>query len=41
VKPFVPHDAPLWYVSAAFGVFFGITYLFLRKLERDGIYLKL
>jgi hypothetical protein len=41
VKPFVPHDAPLWYVWAAFGVFFAITYLFLRKLERDGIYLKL
>ena len=40
-EPFVPHDWPLWYVSAAFGVFFGITYLFLRKLERDGIYLKL
>jgi hypothetical protein len=41
VTPFVPFDAPGWYVAAAFFVYFGITYLFLRKLERDGIFLKL
>ena len=41
VSPFVPRDAPGWYVTAGFLVFFGITYLFIRKLEKDGIYLKL
>jgi predicted acyltransferase len=41
VSPFVPRDSPGWYVTAGFLVFFGITYLFVRKLEKDGIYLKL
>lgn len=41
VSPFIPRDAPGWYVTAGFLVFFGITYLFIRKLEKDGIYLKL
>ncbi len=41
VSPFIPRDAPGWYVTAGFVVFFGITYLFVRKLEQDGIYLKL
>jgi hypothetical protein len=41
VSPFIPRDAPGWYVTAGFGVFFGITYLFIRHLEKSGIYLKL
>lgn len=41
VSPFIPRDAPGWYVTAGFLVFFGITYLFIRKLEKDGIYLSL
>ncbi len=41
VSPFIPRDAPGWYVTAGFLIFFGITYLFVRKLEKDGIYLKL
>ena len=41
VKPFVPNDAPLWYVAAGFLVYFGITYLFIRHLEKNNIYLKL
>lgn len=41
VERFVPDDSPAWYVAAGFVVYFGVTYLFLRKLERDGIYLKL
>jgi predicted acyltransferase len=41
VKPYVPKDAPLWYAVAGFGVFFGITYLFVRSLEKNGIYLKM
>lgn len=41
VERFMPEDSPGWYVAAGFVVYFGVTYLFLRKLERDGIYLKL
>lgn len=41
VKPYVPSDVPAWYLAAGFGVYFGINYLFIRTLERDGIFLKL
>jgi hypothetical protein len=41
VEQFMPDDSPGWYVTAGFLLYFGVTYLFIRKLERDGIYLKL
>jgi hypothetical protein len=41
VKPYVPSDAPLWYALAGMGVSFGITYLFVRHLEKNEIYLRL
>jgi len=41
ITPFIPNDAPLWYVLAGFSVFFGICYLFLRFLEKNRLYLKL
>jgi hypothetical protein len=41
VKPFMPNDSPGWYVSAGFLLYFGITYLFIRHLEKNKIYLKL
>jgi predicted acyltransferase len=41
VKPYVPGDAPGWYVAAGFLVYFGINVLFVRGLERDGIFLRL
>jgi len=41
VQPFMPRDAPGWYVTAGFLVYFGITYLFIRHLEKNNIYLKL
>jgi hypothetical protein len=41
VKPYVPKDAPLWYVAAGFAVYFGINYLFIHTLERDGIHIRL
>ena len=41
VQPFVPKDSPLWYALTGFLLFFGITYLFVRYLEKHGIYLRL
>lgn len=41
VKPLAPRDAPAWYVTCAFLAAFGITYLIIRHLEKDEIYLKL
>lgn len=41
VRRFAPSDSPEWYVWSAFAVFFAITYLFIRHLERNKIYIKL
>lgn len=41
VSPFVPRDAPGWYVTAAFAVFFGVTWLLVWSLEKNRIYLRL
>jgi predicted acyltransferase len=41
VKPFVPKDAPLWYVSAAFGVYLAICYVLLRYMEKHRLFLRL
>ncbi|QEH33486.1 hypothetical protein OJF2_19880 [Aquisphaera giovannonii] len=41
VKPYVPNDSPLWYALAGFLIYFGICYLLIRALERQGVYLRL
>lgn len=41
VKPYVPKDAPLPYVAFGFGVYFLVNYLFVRGLERNGVFLRL
>ncbi len=41
VKPFAPKDAPFWYVAAAFALFLGICYLFVRHLEKHRLFLRL
>jgi predicted acyltransferase len=41
VKPLCPHDAPWWFAGASCGFFLFVTYLFVRHLERNGLYLRL
>ena len=41
VKPWLPKDSPGWYLGAGFAVYMGINYLFIRNLEKNGLYLKL
>jgi hypothetical protein len=41
IKPYAPRDAPLWFVVAAFGLFLGVCYVFVRHLEKNRIFLRL
>lgn len=41
VKPFTPRDAPAWYVLSAFAVYFGVSWLFVRYLDRNKLFLRL
>jgi predicted acyltransferase len=41
VGSFAPGDAPLWWVAVTFASYAGVTYLFVRHLEKNGIYLRL
>jgi predicted acyltransferase len=41
VLTLVPEDSPLSYAAVGLAVFFGITYLFVRFLEKHGIYIRL
>ena len=36
-----PKDSPLWYGLAALAVFFGTSWMFVRSLEKRGIFLRL
>jgi predicted acyltransferase len=41
VGSFAPNDSPLWWVTTTFAVYVGITYLFVRHLEKNGLYLRM
>lgn len=41
VKPYAPKDSPLWYAVLAFAVYFGVNWLFVRHLERQGLYVRM
>jgi hypothetical protein len=41
VKPYLPNDAPAWYVAAGFSVYFWICTLLKRYLEKHELFLKL
>jgi predicted acyltransferase len=41
VKAYAPKDSPLWWVAVTFAIFWTLTYLAVRHLERNGIYLRM
>lgn len=41
IDPFVPADAPVWYVICSLCVFFGVMWVFVRHLQKNNIYLRL
>jgi hypothetical protein len=41
VHAVVPDDSPLWYVMIGLFVFFVLSYMFVRYLEKHGFYLRL
>jgi len=41
VGSFAPKDSPLWWVAATFALYVGITYLFVRHLEKQGIFIRM
>ncbi|MCA9427832.1 MAG: DUF5009 domain-containing protein [Candidatus Omnitrophica bacterium] len=41
IHPLAPYDSPLTYIAPAFALYFGITYFFIRHLEKKNIYFKL
>ena len=40
-QPLIPENAPLVYCLTGFGVFFAVTYIFVRYLEKNEIYLRM
>jgi predicted acyltransferase len=41
VAPYLPKDAPYWYAAAGFWAYFGLCYLFVRHLERQGVFVRM
>jgi predicted acyltransferase len=41
VRVFAPDDSPLWWIVTTFAVYVGITYMFVRHLEKHGIYIRM
>jgi predicted acyltransferase len=41
VQVFAPADSPAWWMWSSFAVFCWITWVFVRHLEKNGIYLRM
>jgi hypothetical protein len=40
IQAFVPKDSPAWYAYGSLGLFFAVTWLFVRSFEKQEIYLR-
>lgn len=40
VQPFFPKDSPAWYAYTGLGLFFLVNWIFLRGLEKQGVFLR-
>ena len=40
VHPFFPKDSPVWYALTGLGLFFWVTWVLVRHLEKQGVYLR-
>ena len=40
VQPFFPKDSPAWFAYMGLGIFFLITWLFVKQLEKQGAFLR-
>jgi len=40
VQPFFPKDSPAWYALTGLALFFCVTWVFVRHLEKQGVYLR-
>ena len=40
VQPFFPKDSPAWYALTGLALFFSVTWVFVRYLEKQGVYLR-
>ncbi len=40
VQPFFPKDSPAWYAVSGLLLFFFVTWLFVRSLEKQGVFLR-
>lgn len=40
VQPFFPKDSPAWYALLGLGLFYLVTWLFIRALEKQGIFIR-
>lgn len=41
IKPYVPLDSPGWYILASVLLYFAVNWLFIRSLEKNGVFIKL
>lgn len=41
IRQYAPSDSPLWWALSMSGLAFAITYLFIRHLEKDGVFVRI
>jgi predicted acyltransferase len=41
VRFYAPDNSPMWWVLGSFAIYYGVTYLFVRSLEKQGIHIRM